>query len=65
MVAKADDLCIDKTLWTAMDATQCADRYGKIGGGDGRSAQPSHSASQSDGDDFRDSIRECEHSCAE
>ena len=45
----------------AMDSAQRSDRYGKPCGGDRQSAQPCHSAGQSDGDDFRDSFGEREH----
>ncbi len=61
LIAKADNLGFGEPLWTAMDTTQRTNRYGKISGGDGQAAQPSHSAGQSDGDDFRNSFGEGEH----
>ena len=61
LVAKADNFRFGESLRTAMDTTQRSDRHGKFRSGDRQAAQPSHSASQSDGDDFRNSFGECEH----
>lgn len=61
LIAKADDFGFGESLWATMDAAQRTDWDRKIGGGDRQTAQPSHSAGQSDRDDFRNSFSEGEH----
>ena len=61
LIAKADHFRFGEPLRTAMDTTQRSDRHRKIRRGDCQTTQPSHSAGQSDRDDFRNTFGECEH----